>query len=69
MQANKAVVQGLKRQLAEQQTNSGDALAARRSEIGGLQLCLAAKTQQLDKLAADHKNALEVRFHLCAHAL
>ena len=69
MQANKAVVQGLKRQLAEQQTNYGDASAARRSDISGLQLCLVAKTRQLDKLAADYKNALEVRFHLYALAL
>ncbi len=75
MQANKAAVQNLKRQLTEQQTKSGDESAARRSEIGGLQQCLASKTRQLDKLAADHKTAREVGFHImyalmhCDHEL
>ncbi len=69
MQANKAVVQDLKRQLAEQRNKSGAESAAQLSQIDVLQQSLAAKSQQLDKLAADRKNALEVGFHLCTHAL
>ena len=62
MQANKAVVQGLKRQLAEQQTKSGAESAAQCSETGLLQQRLASKTQQHDRLAEDYKNALQVCF-------
>ncbi len=64
MQANKAMVQRLKRQLAEQQTKSDVESAARCSEIGGLQQRLASKTQQHDRLAEDYKNGLQVCFYI-----
>ena len=64
MQGNKAVVQGLERQLAEQQTKSDDELAAQLSKIDVLQQSLAAKSEQHDRLAEDYKNALKVCFHI-----
>ena len=60
MQANKAVVQDLQRQLAEQRTKSGAESAGQRSQFDGLQQCLAEKTQLHDRLAADHNSALQV---------
>lgn len=64
MQAKKAVVHGLKRQLAEQQTKSNAELAARCSEIHVLQQSLAAKSEQHDRLAEDYKDTLQVCFHI-----
>ena len=64
MQGNKAVVQGLERQLAEQQTKSDDELAAQLSKIDVLQQSLAAKSEQHDRLAEDYKSVLQVCFHI-----
>ncbi len=64
MQANKAVVQGLQGQLAEQRTQFGAESTAQNAQVEGLQQSLAAKTQQHDKLAADHSNALQVCFYI-----
>ncbi len=64
MRANKAVVQDLRRQLAEQQTESGADSAAQLSKIDVLQQSLAAKSEQHDRLAEDYKNALQVCFHI-----
>ena len=64
MQTNEAVVQDLQGQLAEQRTKSGAESAAQRSQIDGLQQCLADTTQQHDRLAADHNNALQVCFYI-----
>ena len=38
-------------------------LAGQRSQMHDLQQCLAQKTQQLNILAADHSNVVEVRFY------
>ncbi len=55
IQACEEAVQKLQRQ---HQTE----LAGQRSQINDLQQCLAEKTKRLDRLAADHSNALEVCF-------
>ncbi len=71
MQANKAAVQGLQDQLAEQQTQFSAESSAQKAQVEGLQQSLAAKTQQNDKLAADHSNDLQVCIcimftHMCS---
>ncbi len=64
MQANKAVVQALQAQLAEQRTQFGAESTAHNAQIEGLQQSLAAKTQERDKLATDHSNSLKVCFYI-----
>ena len=38
--------------------------AGQRLQVQGLQQCLADKAEQLDKLTAEHNDALEVRFNM-----
>jgi len=57
IQAHEEEVQDLQ---CQHQTES----AGQRSQISDLQQCLAEKTQQVDRLATDHSNAVEVRFHM-----
>jgi cell division septum initiation protein DivIVA len=64
MQANKAAVQGLQDQLAEQRTQFGAESTAQKAQVEGLQQSLAAKTQQDYKLAADHSNDVQVCFYI-----
>lgn len=61
--SNPDVIQAHEEEVEALQRHHQAQLAGQRSQMHDLQQCLAQKTHQLDILAADHSNAVEVRFH------
>ncbi len=58
------MIQAHEEEVQKLQRHHQTELAGQRSQINDLQQCLAENAQQLDRLAADHSNALEVRFYI-----